>query len=79
MTDQQLGIRVDVGLWSLWVNALTKQLSEKRAQDLIFRFIIRLGIRESKPLDSFTITDTAIGFASSVGLIASTAAINPKL
>jgi hypothetical protein len=38
-----------------------------------------VGIRKLKPLDGFTIADTARGFSLSVGLVASAAAINPKL
>jgi len=38
-----------------------------------------MGIHKLNSLDGFTIADTAIGFALSVGLVASAAAINPKL
>jgi hypothetical protein len=41
--------------------------------------IIRAGVRELKTLDSFTVANAAVGFTLSVGVIASTAAINPKL
>jgi hypothetical protein len=37
-----------------------------------------MSVRELEALDGFTVTDTAVGFALSVGLVASASAINPK-